>query len=256
MNGDARIVKIGSNSPTNDGHLWVWNTEVTPAVWFDTGKFQGQPGDKSYFHIAYCSYPERKVIGATASANKIAMEFSQYADGREYAGRKATHQGNLCRLDRGGEDANSPWKWQEVKGDTGDKGDKGDTGEDGEPPKILNGYPKTQYAIGDSKTIYPTSGWGEAIIDVTESKPYLWSRQEIKYDSGDTLYTGYLMLTNITPASYMFGEWDMRVAFKRDDISYPIVTYLRGAGDKPLYYYPKKRELLNIISLSNTQNIA
>lgn len=133
------------------------------------------------------------------------------------------------------------------KGDTGDKGEDGTDGKDGidgEPPKISDGYPKTQYAIGVSKTIYPTIGWGEAIIDVTESKPYLWSRQEIKYDSGDTLYTGYLMLTNITPVSYMAGEWDLRVAYTRNDKSYPIVTYKKGTNNRPLYYYPKKEGVI------------
>ena len=114
-------------------------------------------------------------------------------------------------------------------------------GDDGLPPEVDETI--TQYALGDSKVEHPlesSANWGASIQPPTELLPYQWSRQKITYkNSTQVIYVGYVLITNISPASYMFGEWDMRVAFKRDDISYPIVTYLR-AGDKPLYYYPKK----------------
>ena len=39
----------------------------------------------------------------------------------------------------------------------------------------------------------------------------------------------------------MFGEWDLRIAYTRNEKSYPIVTYLRAID---LYYYPKKEGVI------------
>ena len=47
--------------------------------------------------------------------------------------------------------------------------------------------------------------------------------------------------------TYHFGEWDCGVKYTRNEKSYPIVTHLRGTGNKPLYYYPKNEGVIEYI---------
>ncbi len=141
------------------GYLWVYTgtskTDSTHARGFENvGKIQGDPGAAAtqyYTHIAWMK--DSKGTGFTTSAN-----------GGEYA-----YVGVL--VDKTSTDSTdwTKYDWSYVKGATGATG---------------NGIKSTEvtYQISSSGTTPPTDGvWDTKIPNITDEKPYLWTRIIFKY---------------------------------------------------------------------------
>lgn len=162
------------------GYLWVFTgtskTDSTHAKGFeDVGKIQGDPGTPAvqyYTHIAWMK--DSKGTGFTVSAN-----------GGEY-----DYVGVL--VDKTPTDSTdwTKYDWSYVKGK------KGDTG---------NGIKSTEvtYLIGSSGTTVPTDGvWDTKIPNITDEKPYLWTRTIFYYTNGDSA-TSFSVATRGTKGALM-----------------------------------------------------
>ena len=83
-----------------------------------------------------------------------------------------------------------------AKGQTGDPGKDGEDGADGEDGKYVSEY-REMYALGDSATVAPTTGW---VYDapILEDNKYIWTKTEMHYSDGtgpiytDPVYVAYL----------------------------------------------------------------
>ena len=99
-------------------------------------------------------------------------------------------------------------------------GRKGDNGEHGK-------YYKKQYAIGNSRTNHPTSGWQDTQPAVTDINPYLWERSRLWNPNTNNWDTGsawvYVCLTgmdgrpgDLGPMCYIAGEYSDSLTYVRD----------------------------------------
>lgn len=99
----------------------------------------------------------------------------------------------------------------------GRKGNDGDHGK----------YYKKQYAIGNSRTNHPTSGWQDTQPTVTDSNPYLWERSRLwnpntnDWDAGSSWI--YVCLSgrdgrpgDLGPMCYIAGEYSDSLTYVRD----------------------------------------
>lgn len=159
-----------------DGYLWVYTgtskTDSTHAKGFENvGKIQGDPGTPAvqyYTHIAWMK--DSKGTGFTVSAN-----------GGEY-----DYVGVL--VDKTPTDSTdwTKYDWSYVKGKQGATG---------------NGINSTEvtYQIGSSGTTPPTDGvWDIKIPNITDEKPYLWTRTIFKYTNGSSSDSSYSVATRGT----------------------------------------------------------
>lgn len=159
-----------------DGYLWVYTgtskTDSTHAKGFENvGKIQGDPGTPAvqyYTHIAWMK--DSKGTGFTVSAN-----------GGEY-----DYVGVL--VDKTPTDSTdwTKYDWSYVKGKQGATG---------------NGIKSTEvtYQIGSSGTTPPTDGvWDIKIPNITDEKPYLWTRTIFKYTNGSSSDSSYSVATRGT----------------------------------------------------------
>lgn len=165
------------------GYLWVYTgtskTDSTHARGFENvGKIQGDPGAAAtqyYTHVAWMK--DSKGTGFTTTAG-----------GGEYA-----YFGVLVDKNPNAPSAAGDWvkyDWSYVKGI------KGDTG---------NGIKSTEvtYQIGSSGTTPPTDGvWDTKIPNITDKKPYLWTRTIFKYTNG-TDSKSYSVATRGTKGALM-----------------------------------------------------
>lgn len=163
-----------------DGYLWVYTgtskTDSTHAKGFENvGKIQGDPGTPAvqyYTHIAWMK--DSKGTGFTVSAN-----------GGEY-----DYVGVL--VDKTPTDSTdwTKYDWSYVKGKQGATG---------------NGIKSTEvtYQIGSSGTTPPTDGvWDIKIPNITDEKPYLWTRTIFKYTNGSSA-TSFSVATRGTKGALM-----------------------------------------------------
>lgn len=99
----------------------------------------------------------------------------------------------------------------------GRKGNDGDHGK----------YYKKQYAIGNSRTNHPTSGWQDTQPTVTDANPYLWERSRLwnpntnDWDAGSSWI--YVCLSgrdgrpgDLGPMCYIAGEYSDSQTYVRD----------------------------------------
>lgn len=162
------------------GYLWVYTgtskTDSTHARGFENvGKIQGDPGAPAtqyYTHIAWMK--DSKGTGFTTSAS-----------GGEYP-----YVGVL--VDKTSTDSTdwTKYDWSYVKGATGATG---------------NGIKSTEvtYQIGSSGTTAPTDGvWDTKIPNITDEKPYLWTRTIFKYTNGSSA-TSFSVATRGTKGALM-----------------------------------------------------
>lgn len=72
------------------------------------------------------------------------------------------------------------------------EGEQGPPGPPGEPGAAGVSITRTvfEYAVNNSTTTPPTSGWSETQSDVTTENPVLWQRIKTSYSDGTTQYTG------------------------------------------------------------------
>lgn len=162
------------------GYLWVYTgtskTDSTHARGFENvGKIQGEPGAAAtqyYTHVAWMK--DSKGTGFTTTAG-----------GGEYA-----YFGVLVDKNPNAPSAAGDWvkyDWSYVKGATG------------------NGIKSTEvtYQIGSSGTTAPTDGvWDTKIPNITDEKPYLWTRTIFKYTNGSSA-TSYSVATRGTKGALM-----------------------------------------------------
>lgn len=180
------------------GYLWVYTgtskTDSTHAKGFENvGKIQGEPGAAAvqyYTHIAWMD--DSKGTGFTVSAN-----------GKEHA-----YVGVL--VDKTPTDSPdwTKYDWSYIKGATGATG---------------NGIKSTEvtYQIGSSGTTPPTDGvWDTKIPNITDKKPYLWTRTIFKYTNG-TDSKSYSVATRGTKGALMR---------EHDGFESGSYKYLSGSG--------------------------
>lgn len=163
------------------GYLWVYTgtskTDSTHARGFENvGKIQGDPGTPAvqyYTHIAWMD--DSKGTGFTVSAN-----------GKEHA-----YVGVL--VDKTPTDSPdwTKYDWSYIKGATGATG---------------NGIKSTEvtYQIGSSGTTPPKDGvWDTKIPNITDEKPYLWTRTIFVYTNGTRSDPSFSVATRGTKGALM-----------------------------------------------------
>lgn len=167
-----------------DGYLWVYTgtskTDSTHAKGFErVSKFQGDPGVSAtqyYIHTAWMK--DSKGTGFTTTAG----------------GGQYDYFGVLVDTNPNAPSAAGDWvkyDWSYVKGK------KGDTG---------NGIKSTEvtYQIGSSGTTPPTDGvWDTKIPNITDEKPYLWTRTIFKYTNGSSSDPSFSVATRGTKGALM-----------------------------------------------------
>lgn len=162
------------------GYLWVYTgtskTDSTHARGFENvGKIQGDPGTPAvqyYTHIAWMD--DSKGTGFTVSAN-----------GKEHA-----YVGVLVDKTPTDSEDWTKYDWSYIKGAPGATG---------------NGIESTEvtYQIGSSGTTAPTDGvWDTKIPNITDEKPYLWTRTIFKYTNGSSV-TSFSVATRGTKGALM-----------------------------------------------------
>lgn len=162
------------------GNLWVYTgtskTDSTHARGFENvGKIQGDPGTPAvqyYTHIAWMD--DSKGTGFTVSAN-----------GKEHA-----YVGVLVDKTPTDSEDWTKYDWSYIKGAPGATG---------------NGIESTEvtYQIGSSGTTAPTDGvWDTKIPNITDEKPYLWTRTIFKYTNGSSV-TSFSVATRGTKGALM-----------------------------------------------------
>ena len=180
------------------GYLWVYTgtskTDSTHARGFENvGKIQGDPGTPAvqyYTHIAWMD--DFKGTGFTVSAN-----------GKEHA-----YVGVLVdKIPTDSEDW-TKYDWSYVKGK------KGDTG---------NGIKSTEvtYQIGSSGTEHPNGVWSPDVQNITDEKPYLWTRTIFVYTNGDRSAPSFSVATRGTKGALMR---------EHDGFESGSYKYLSGSG--------------------------
>ncbi len=166
-----------------DGYLWVYTgtskTDSTHAKGFErVSKFQGDPGASAtqyYIHTAWMK--DSKGTGFTTTSN----------------GGQFDYFGVLVDTNPNAPSAAGDWvkyDWSYVKGATGATG---------------NGIKSTEvtYQIGSSGTTPPTDGvWDTKIPNITDEKPYLWTRTIFKYTNGSSA-TSFSVATRGTKGALM-----------------------------------------------------
>lgn len=176
------------------GYLWVYTgttkSDTTHVKGFENvGKIQGEPGQSAtqyYTHIAW-----KKADGTFTTENPNGGDFA-------YIG---------VLIDTNPKDSQDPSKydWSYVKGATG------------------NGIKSTEvtYQIGSSGTEYPRDGvWSVDIPNITDEKPYLWTRTIFKYTNGSS-DTSYSVATRGTKGALMR---------EHDGFESGSYKYLSGSG--------------------------
>ena len=182
------------------GYLWVYTgtskTDSTHARGFENvGKIQGDPGTSAvqyYTHIAWMK--DSKGTGFTTSAS-----------GGEYP-----YVGVL--VDKTSTDSTdwTKYDWSYVKGAPGVTG---------------NGIKSTEvtYQIGSSGTTPPEDGvWNTKIPNITDEKPYLWTRTVFVYTDG----------TRSDPPSFSVATRGTKGALMREHDGFESgkYKYLSGSG--------------------------
>lgn len=166
-----------------DGYLWVYTgtskTDSTHVRGFErVSKFQGDPGAPAtqyYTHVAWMKDP--KGTGFTTTAG-----------GREYA-----YFGVLVDTNPDAPSAAGDWvkyDWSYVKGE------KGDTGKGIKSTEVT-------YQIGSSGTEHPNGVWSPDIQNITDEKPFLWTRTIFKYTDGTESEPSYSVATRGTKGALM-----------------------------------------------------
>lgn len=159
------------------GYLWVYTgttkSDTTHVKGFENvGKIQGEPGQSAtqyYTHIAW-----KKADGTFTTENPNGGDFA-------YIG---------VLIDTNPKDSQDPSKydWSYVKGATG------------------NGIKSTEvtYQIGSSGTEYPKDGvWSVDIPNITDEKPYLWTRTIFVYTNGKRSDPSFSVTTRGTKGALM-----------------------------------------------------
>lgn len=180
------------------GYLWVYTgtskTDSTHARGFENvGKIQGDPGTPAvqyYTHIAWMD--DFKGTGFTVSAN-----------GKEHA-----YVGVLVDKTPTDSEDWTKYDWSYVKGK------KGDTG---------NGIKSTEvtYQIGSSGTEHPNGVWSPDVQNITDEKPYLWTRTIFVYTNGDRSAPSFSVATRGTKGALMR---------EHDGFESGSYKYLSGSG--------------------------
>lgn len=162
-----------------DGYLWVYTgtskTDSTHVKGFErVSKFQGEPGAPAtqyYIHTAWMK--DSKGTGFTINAN----------------GGQFDYFGVLIDTNPNAPSAAGDWvkyDWSYVKGATG------------------NGIKSTEvtYKIGSSGTTPPEGTWDTNVPNITDEKPYLWTRTIFKYTNGSSV-TSFSVATRGTKGALM-----------------------------------------------------
>lgn len=166
-----------------DGYLWVYTgtskTDSTHVKGFErVSKFQGDPGASAtqyYIHTAWMK--DSNGTGFTTTSN----------------GGQFDYFGVLVDTNPNAPSAAGDWTkydWSYVKGAPGATG---------------NGIKSTEvtYQIGSSGTTAPTDGvWDTKIPNITDEKPYLWTRTIFKYTNGSSA-TSFSVATRGTKGALM-----------------------------------------------------
>ena len=181
------------------GYLWVYTgtskTDSTHAKGFENvGKIQGDPGKPAvqyYTHIAWMK--DSNGTGFTTSSN-----------GGEYP-----YVGVL--VDNTSTDSTdwTKYDWSYVKGEIGHTG---------------NGIKSTEvtYQIGSSGTTPPKDGvWDTNIPNITDNKPYLWTRTIFVYTNGTRSDPSFSVATRGTKGALMR---------EHDGFESGSYKYLSGSG--------------------------
>ena len=182
-----------------DGYLWVYTgtskTDSTHVKGFErVSKFQGEPGAPAtqyYIHTAWMK--DSKGTGFTINAN----------------GGQFDYFGVLIDTNPNAPSAAGDWTkydWSYVKGATG------------------NGIKSTKvtYQIGSSGTTPPTDGvWDIKIPNITDEKPYLWTRTIFVYTNGDYSAPSFSVATRGTKGALMR---------EHDGFESGSYKYLSGSG--------------------------
>ena len=181
-----------------DGYLWVYTgtskTDSTHVKGFErVSKFQGDPGTPAtqyYTHIAWMK--DSNGTGFTVSAN----------------GGQYDYFGVLVDTNPNAPSADGDWTkydWSYVKGATG------------------NGIKSTEvtYQIGSSGTEHPNGDWSPDVQNITDEKPYLWTRTIFKYTNGTDSAPSYSVATRGTKGA---------LVREHDGFESGSFKYLSGSG--------------------------
>jgi hypothetical protein len=187
-----------------DGYLWVYTgtskTDSTHAKGFErVSKFQGDPGASAtqyYIHTAWMK--DSKGTGFTTTSN----------------GGQFDYFGVLVDTNPDAPSAAGDWTkydWSYVKGATGATG---------------NGIKSTEvtYQIGSSGTTPPKDGdgvWDTKVPNITDEKPYLWTRTIFVYTNGTRSDPSYSVATRGTKGALMR---------EHDGFESGSYKYLSGSG--------------------------
>lgn len=163
-----------------DGYLWVYTgtskTDSTHVRGFENvGKIRGEPGTPAtqyYTHIAWMEDSNGKGFTTTAG-------------GGEYA-----YVGVLVDKTPTDSEDWTKYDWSYVKGE------KGDTGKGIKSTEVT-------YQIGSSGTEHPNGAWSPDIQNITDEKPFLWTRTIFKYTDYTESKPSYSVATRGTKGALM-----------------------------------------------------
>lgn len=147
------FTKTGT-SGLNDTYRISYNDGTSTTITVTNGA-KGDKGDNAYVHFKWAS---QKPTAASHSIGDIPDNWIGI-----YTGNAAS--------------APTDWQaytWFQYKGEKGNTGDPATMAED---PEVL-------YSVGDSGSVYPSSGWVESIPVVPQGK-YLWSRTTLRFNTGN-----------------------------------------------------------------------
>ena len=152
--GITGISKTGTSGLV-DTYTISYNNGTTSKVTVTNGA-KGDKGDNAYVWIKYAS---QKPTESSHSMGDIPDDWIGI-----YSGNAST----------------APTDWQQYKWFK-HKGEKGDTGS---PATLVT--KSVTYQVSDSGTIIPSGSWGSSIPVVSQGK-YLWTKTEIRFNTGDPI---------------------------------------------------------------------
>lgn len=144
-----------STSGLVDTYTISYNNGTTGTFTVTNGE-KGDKGDNSYIWIKYAS---QEPTESSHSMGDIPDDWIGI-----YYGNAST----------------APMDWQQYKWFK-HKGEKGDTGS---PATLVT--KSVTYQVGDSGTIIPSGAWGSSIPVVSQGK-YLWTKTELRFNTGDPI---------------------------------------------------------------------
>lgn len=150
----SKIAKTTTNGLV-DTYTITYNDSATTTFTVTNGA-KGDKGDNQYVWIKYAS---QKPTASSHSFGDVADDWIGI-----YSGASETAPTDWTQ-----------YEWFQIKGEKGETGD---------PARLTSSA--VEYQVSDSGTIIPSGSWGSSIPVVSQGK-YLWTKTEVRFNTGDPI---------------------------------------------------------------------